>query len=189
MTVRRAAALVCVALLAGCGGKTAAPPATTAHSDGFPVRPSVRTPPFLLPDQAGRRVGPQLFRGHWTAVTFLYTHCPDVCPLIADQLAAAQRRDRSLRVIAVSVDPARDTPRAVRRFVAAHHEGRSFHYVVGPRRALRRVWRSYHVAALPGPSGTVSHSAFTVLVDPAGRQRLLFDSHIRASDLLAATKG
>src|SRR5579862_9167401 len=100
-------ALVLVA--SGCGSTkhattTAAPPA----GDGFVLHPPVAAPSFLLRDQAAKLVGPQQDNGHWTIVTFLYTHCPDVCPLVANQLVAAQRTDTDLRVIAVSVDPKRD---------------------------------------------------------------------------------
>jgi protein SCO1 len=181
-------------VLAGCGGgKQAAAPTTTAPSAsaGFPIDPPVAAPSFLLRDQDDRLVGPQLDRGHPTVVTFLYTHCPDVCPLIADQLASAQRADSRLRVIAVSVDPARDTRAAIRHFLAVHHTGARFRYVRGTRKALAPVWHRYHIAALPGPSGTVSHSAISVLVDAQGRERALFDSKITARSLLravAATK-
>jgi protein SCO1/2 len=180
-----AAGLVCV--LAGCGAKhEAAPVKATAPGAGFAIDPPTPAPSFLLADENAKPTGPQQFRGRWTVVTFLYTHCPDVCPLIADQLAAAARRDASLRVIAVSVDPARDTRPAVRQFLARHHAGTHFHFVIGTRKALARVWHAYHIAALPGPRGTISHSAFTLLVDPQGRERVLFDAHVTARGVLAA---
>ena len=180
-------ALACA--LTGCGAKHVAAPAKpqgTPANGGFAIDPPTPAPSFSLDDQNGKRTGPQQFRGKWTAVTFLYTHCPDVCPLIADQLAAAQRNDSGLRVIAVSVDPARDTRTAVRRFLARHHTGPNFHFVIGSRKTLAPVWRKYHIAALPGPKGTISHSAFTLLVDPQGRERVLFDSHVTARAVLAA---
>jgi protein SCO1/2 len=176
-----------VAVLAGCGAHHAAGTATaTTPTAGFAIDPPVAAPSFVLRDQDGRRVGPQLDRGHWTIVTFLYTHCPDVCPLIADNLSAAQRADRDLHVIAVSVDPVRDTPGAVRRFLAAHRAGPRFRYATGTKRDLARVWRSYHIAALPGPAATVGHTALSVLVDPRGRERILFDSAVTARQMLRA---
>lgn len=185
--------LVAVALLvAGCGG--AKHPAAIAHGpaqqpgDGFLVTPPAAAPPFLLRDQLGRSTGPQRDTGHWTVVTFLYTHCPDVCPLVAQQLGAAQRANRDLRVIAVSVDPKRDTPAARRAFVAAHHLPASFRFVSGSRAALARVWARYHVAALPGPSGTVSHSTYEILIDPAGKERELFDAKVTARAVLRAVQ-
>jgi protein SCO1/2 len=184
--VRPALVVLALVLVAccGCGGTRDHPATKRSQTAGFPISPPVAAPAFHLRDERGRPIGPQDEHGHAVIVTFLYTHCPDVCPLIANQLAAAQRQDGDLRVIAVSVDPARDTPAAVRRFLRDHHAGPRFHFVRGTRRELMPVWRAYHVAALPGPKGTVSHSAFSVLVDRDGKERRVFDSTVTAGALL-----
>jgi protein SCO1/2 len=153
---------------------------------GALVDPPAPAPNFKLNDQFDQPITLSDYRGKVVVLTFLYTHCPDVCPLIANQLVAAQRRDADLRVIAVSVDPRRDTPAAIRRFLREHHAGPRFHFVGGPRAALQPVWRRYHIAALPGPQGTVSHSAFSVLVDRSGKERRLFDSRVTAAQVVKA---
>jgi protein SCO1/2 len=185
--VRRALLLAFVVVVAGCGGSKAAkiehPPAQKP-SEGFAIRPPVPAPSFLLADEHGRPTGPQQDRGHWTVVTFLYTNCPDVCPLIANQLGAAQRSNRDLRVIAISVDPKNDTAAARRKFLAAHELGPRFRFVSGTRAALEPVWAKYHIAALPGPNGTVSHSSYEILIDPQGRERVLFDAKVTARAVL-----
>jgi protein SCO1/2 len=168
--------------LAGCGGKKQVP------LDGAVLDPPVAAPDFALRDQAGRTVSVAAERGHWFVITFLYTHCPDVCPLIAANLNGALRsptgHDAGLRVLAVSVDPARDTPAAVRNYVAQHRLVRSFHYLIGSPAELRRVWRAYHVVALSGPRQTVSHSSFELLVDPEGRERLIYDANVKTADVV-----
>jgi protein SCO1/2 len=182
-----AALLALAAVCAGCGvtthkvvvGTTQAP-----QNDGVPLNPPAAAPAFLLRDQAAKLVGPQQDKGHWTIVTFLYTHCPDVCPLVANQLGAAQRQNADLRVIAVSVDPKRDTPAAVKHFLAEHDLGPRFRYVIGSRAALARVWSAYHVASTPGPKGTVTHSTFEILIDPQGKERVYFDARVTAKDVL-----
>jgi protein SCO1/2 len=177
-----------VGVAAGCGGSNSGAPAAVAVPRsayrGFEVKPPVRAPAFRLRDQAGRRIGPQSVRGHWLVIAFLYTHCPDVCPLIANNLGVAQRRVRDLRVLAVSVDPKRDTPTAVRRFIREHRLPAGFRFVTGSAAELAPVWKRYHVAAVPGPKATISHSAFELLVDRRGHERLLYDSKLRAADLL-----
>ena len=186
---RLVALLALLALCAGCGStthKVVAPPAP--KNDGVPLDPPLAAPAFLLRDQSAKLVGPQQDRGHWTVVTFLYTHCPDVCPLIANQLGAAQRQNADLRVIAVSVDPKRDTPAAVRRFLADHDLGPHFRYVIGSTAALSRVWTRYHVASTPGPKGTVTHSTFEILIDPQGKERVYFDASLTARDLLRSIR-
>ena len=187
--MRRALLLALAVACAGCGGSkhTAVEhPAAPTQGDGYVLHPPAPAPSFTLADQAGRPTGPQQDRGHWTVVTFLYTRCPDVCPLIANQLGAAQRRNQDLRVIAVSVDPAHDTPAARTKFLADHQLGARFRFVSGTRAALRPVWAKYHIAALPGPHGTVSHSSYEILIDPRGRERVLFDAKVTARSVLRA---
>lgn len=188
--MRRALLLAAlVGACSGCGGATHAAATTapaTQHGDGFVLHPPVAAPSFVLRDEFGRPTGPQQDRGHWTVVTFLYTNCPDVCPLIAEQLGAAQRQNADLRVIAVSVDPKHDTPAARRAFLRKRGLGPRFHFVGGTRAALQPVWARYHVAALPGPQGTVSHSSYEILIDPKGRERVLFDAKVTAHAVLGA---
>ena len=177
------AALAACLATAGCGG-SGRHPAVRLHS--IAIDPPVAAPAFLLRDQSGALIGPQRYRGEWTVVTFLYTHCPDVCPLIASQLIAAQRKAPGLHVVAVSVDPKGDTRSAVKAFLGQHHAGPRFRYVIGSRAALAPVWRKYHIASLPGPAATVSHSAVSILIDQKGRERFLLDSQLTARDVLAA---
>lgn len=188
---RLVAFLALLAVCAGCGPtkhKEIVISAPAPQGDGVPLNPPTAAPAFLLHDQSGKLVGPQLEKGHWTVVTFLYTHCPDVCPLIANNLGAAQRQNADLRVIAVSVDPKGDTPAAVKRFLADHDVGPRFRYVTGSAAALSRVWAKYHVASTPGPKGTVTHSTFEILVDPQGRERVYFDAKMTAKDLLQSIR-
>lgn len=173
----------------GCGasGRDAATTTSQAvRAHAIAIDPPVAAPPFRLRDQSGTLIGPQDYQGHWTVVTFLYTHCPDVCPLIANQLVLAQRTAPDLQVVAVSVDPKDDTRAAVSTFLTEHHAGRRFRYVTGTRAALAPVWRKYHIAALPGPASTVSHNAVSILIDRTGRERFLLDSQLTARDVLGA---
>ena len=79
-------------------------------------------------------------RGRYVLVTFLYTHCPDVCPLIAANLNAALRTlgagTKHVRVLAVSVDPKGDTAAAVRAYRTRMHLLPQFRYLIGTRAEL-----------------------------------------------------
>ena len=189
--MRRSAAAVLAlvgAVLAGCGGGGRQPaishPDATPRIGGAQITGKPVAPAFTLHDDRGQAVRLSDFRGHWVAVAFLYTHCPDVCPLIAQNLNAALRKAPKLRVVAVSVDPKGDTPESVRAFARNHRLTSGFHYLIGSRAELRPVWRAWHVATVPGPSDTVGHSSFEVLVDPKGRERFFYDAHVRAADVL-----
>jgi protein SCO1/2 len=186
-------ALSVVALAAGCGGggSKSDPAASTAGGPtlkGTALVPPLRTHDFDLRDQSGKLVSLSAQRGRWVVLTFLYTHCPDVCPLIADQLNLALQRlgpqgRKTMRVIAVSVDPRRDTEAAIRHFVAAHALLPQFRFLTGTRARLAPVWRAYHIAATPNGK-TVSHSAFEILIDPAGRGRVIYDSQVKGGDVI-----
>jgi protein SCO1/2 len=189
-------ALTCLALAlslvaaAGCGATSNRGEAKDAAAAVQPSRfrgsaiPAKRlpAPDFALRDQDGRRVRLSKLRGRYVVISFLYTHCPDVCPLIADQLNRALARSRGLTVLAVSVDPKGDTPPSVRRFVRAHRLRAGFRYLTGTRAQLRPIWKAYHLVVQPGT--TVMHSAFEVLVDRRGDERLLYDSQVKATDVV-----
>jgi protein SCO1/2 len=173
-----AIALACSA----CGGGTPEP-----EFRGTVLTPPTAAPGFTLTD----RRGPLTFvpkRDGYTVVTFLYTHCPDVCPVVAGNLNQALRTDVAkrarLRVLAVSVDPKGDTPAAVAKYVRAHRLLPAFRYLTGSRAALEPVWRDYHIAVLPGANGVVAHQLFEFLVDPDGKQRLLYDDKLTTADLV-----
>jgi protein SCO1/2 len=182
--VALALALALLAVAAGCGGSGG--DRVALRGSDVPDHPAA--PDLALRDQDGAEVTMAAQRGRWAIVTFLYTQCPDVCPVIAGNLNAALRsvpaRPAGLRVLVVSVDPKRDTPAAVQRYARAHRLLPSFHWLVGSRAELAKVWRAYKVAVLPGPKGTITHSTFQLLVDPEGRERLVYDSTAQTADIV-----
>jgi protein SCO1/2 len=187
VSVRRALLAALVLVLAGCGGSS-----VTKHGssrfDGTELSPPTHAPAIALRDQNGRLVRLSDQRGKIVFVTFLYTHCPDVCPLIASNLNVVLHRlgpaRSGARVLVVSVDPKGDTPTSVRRFIHAHALLPQFHYLTGTRAELAPVWRRYHIAASGGPENTVNHSAYTLLVDRQGIERVLYDAQIQPAAVL-----
>lgn len=171
------AALTAVFALAGCG--TAAHRTTTGFAAPTVLRDARPAPEIALRDQDGHAVRLSDFRGRAVLLTFIYVHCPDVCPLIVGNLHAALERlgTRASRahVIAVSVDPRGDTPAAVRAFVRAHGMIGRMTYLLGTRAQLAPVWRAYGVAVTGSPEHReVSHGAFVFGIDARGRRRVFF---------------
>jgi protein SCO1/2 len=190
--VRRAALLAAAVavLCAGCGGGggTATVEQPVRLFRGTVLSPPVPAPAFTLRDQSGQQVSLAAQRGRYVVVTFLYTHCPDVCPVIAGNLNTALKspvaRRAGLRVLAVSVDPKGDTAEAVRRYVRERRLLPTFHYLIGTRARLGRVWKAYRIAVLAGPQATVTHSTVQLLIDPRGRERLTYGSDVTAADVI-----
>jgi protein SCO1 len=190
--VARLAGLLCAALvLAGCGtssAKVEAPPAPKSTFAGSELTPPRPAPPISLHDAHGRSVTLAAQRGRYVLVTFLYTRCPDVCPLIAENLNGALRRlgaDRPrVRVLAVSVDPKGDTAAAVRAYEHRMHLLPEFRYLIGTAAALRKVWNGWHVTTLHPSPGVVDHVTYTALVDPKGSERVLYGSSVRAAQVV-----
>jgi protein SCO1/2 len=173
------AAALAVILLAGGGlwvrSRLAPPPL-----EGAVLTPPVRAYDFELPDPDGRMISLASMRGKVVALTFLYAHCPDYCPLVADQINK------------VHVDPAGDTPDAVREFLDAHHVTGVLTYVRGTWAQLRPVWAHYFVAsdAKEGTSASdaaahgVSHTTILYIIDPQGQVRVFLPANFDPKDLL-----
>ena len=185
-------AALAVTLVSGCGSSGSSEPAsaTTAASRfrGTELTPPRAAPPIALHDADGTPVTLAAQRGRYVLVTFIYTHCPDVCPLITQNLNAALRQlgpERSrVRVLAVSVDPKGDTPAAVRAYERRMHLVPQFRYLIGSRAELLRVWKAWHVLAVSTKPDLVDHVAYTALVDTTGKERVLYDSSVKARQVL-----
>jgi protein SCO1/2 len=188
----RIASLIAICVLAaGCGSSAAkievAPQPNSAFRGGT-VTPPVKAPPIALHDDSGAPVTLAGQKGRYVLVTFLYTKCPDVCPLITANLNATLRQlgpdAQKVRVLAVSVDPKGDTPAAVRAYATEKHLLPQFRYLIGTRAELRQAWVAWHVLSVADKKGLVTHVAYTTLVDPAGKERVLYGSNVHANDVL-----
>ena len=136
-------------------------------------------PDFSLTDQLGRPVSLHDLRGNVVALTFLYTHCPDVCPIVTSQLrdvqAALGDDSASVRFVAVSVDPERDTQQTAREYLGRWRLDDGWRFAVGEREALSEVWASYYVepfaeaasADVGGPEAAQVDTAVAT-VEPSG---------------------
>jgi len=189
LTVVALAVTLCLGAAAcGGGGSKASGQAQVWRFAGARWPGGTKAADFALRDQEGRIVRLSAQRGRFVIVTFLYTRCPDVCPLIAGQLNEALRelgpRRRGVRVLAVSVDPQGDTPAAVRGFARVHRLLPQFRYLIGTRAQLARVWRAYYVSPQPVGRGASLHSAYELLIDRSGRPRLSYDAHVKAQDVV-----
>lgn len=147
-------------------------------------------PNFELTDQHGERVALADLRGNVVALTFLYTHCADVCPLIVSKLerANADLGDgaRQVKYVAISVDPEHDTPIAIQIFLQHFAMEDKVLYLNGTRDQLQPVWKSYYIDTIINepPSAQVEHISRVVLIDRTGRERVHFSPDFAPDDLV-----
>ena len=186
--------LVIAALLAGAAGlylsRSLFAPATTpgpapALATMKQQMRTVRliTPPRVLPDwqlrlSDGGVATPATLQGRWTLVFLGFTHCPDVCPTTLAELAKAQKQLAAMpepkrpRLLFVSVDPERDTPKLTGDYAHYFHPDTlaaspTPEQLTAFAKALGLV---YMKVSSPDGSYSMDHSATLVLLDPQGRQ-------------------
>jgi protein SCO1 len=155
------------------GGATSARNANFAGDLLSPVQaaPALST----LRNYQGQPINLASYRGKAVFVTFLYTHCPDVCPLIGSQLHNALARlgvrARVVQLIAVSVDPHGDKPPAVATFLRKHRLIGQMQYLIGSAGELAPVWSAWHVGSAKdvGNPQLVNHSALIYGVSASGK--------------------
>ena len=140
------------------------------------VAPSDIGGPFHLVDQSGAPVDQGVLRGKWSAVFFGYTYCPDVCPTTLAALGQAVSDlgpDASrFQVVFITIDPERDTPAALKAYLASATFPKGARGLTGSPRQIAAVTRAYHVYYQKVPQGasySMDHSAVVYLMDPMGR--------------------
>jgi protein SCO1/2 len=180
-----AGAAALIVALAGGSSRPALPGGVrqAAPGSGFfgtLALPARAAPAIDLHDDGGRRVTLAAYRGRAVLVTFLYTHCPDVCPLIASNLGVALNqlgaRASRAQLIAISVDPRGDTPAAVARFLAVHRLAGRMEYLIGSPSQLARTWAAWSVGSSRqiGQPDRVAHSALVYGITAGGVLKTLY---------------
>ena len=142
---------------------------------------------FSLVDTQGAPASPAALRGHPTLVFFGFTHCPDVCPTTLALLASVQKQVAvpGLKVALISVDPERDTPEQLGKYISSF--GGDLIGLTGTAPEIVKTSRSFGVAAsrveLPGGGYTMDHSATVFALDSAARIIAVFTPPFNAAAL------
>jgi protein SCO1/2 len=144
--------------------------------------------PFNLVDTTGAPFTAAGFRGHPTLVFFGFTYCPDVCPTTLALLAGVQKQLRmpGLKVALISVDPERDTPEQLGKYISSF--GGDFIGLTGSAPEIVKAQRIFSVAAnrveLAGGGYTMDHSATVFLLDAQARKVAVFTPPLRSPALI-----
>jgi protein SCO1/2 len=132
-------------------------------------------PDFTLIDQDGRTVSLENLRGKVLLLDFVYTHCPGPCPILTGTHVSVQRAlppelGEKVRFVSISLDPARDTPEAFRRYAKARGADlATWSFLGGAPEVVGDVLARYGVAGTPRPNGEIEHIVITYVIDADGR--------------------
>ena len=162
-------------------------PLVTRASPPLPVLGNVGA--FSLVDSDGRAFGAEQLRGTATIVSFFFTRCPSICPLLMHAVKGVQNEiaasgERSVRLLSVTADPEYDTPERLRDYgKALGVDPARWALVTGDPAEIRRLATvGFHVAigdsapaGGPGPLD-IAHTGKLVLVDPHGAIRGYYDT-------------
>jgi protein SCO1/2 len=148
-------------------------PAVPSLESGTSLPQARELSDFSLVDTHGTPTATAQLRGHPTLVFFGFTHCPDVCPTTLALLTNVQKQAgvANLKVALISIDPERDTPEQLGKYVSSF--GDDLIGLTGSAPEIVKVSRSFGVAAarveLAGGDYTMDHSATVFALDSQAR--------------------
>ena len=174
--------------------------AAGAGDNPAPLRAGVFDPPRLAPDftlrgSDGSELKLSRYRGKVVALAFGYTNCPSVCPVTLGYLAEARKKlgagARDLQVVFITVDPERDDPQHLKKFVAFFDP--TFVAATGTPEQLAEVRKVYGITmsdkiftdAASKSKGIyyLDHSSFVYLIDREGKLRAMMPFGVTADDI------
>ncbi len=137
-------------------------------------------PPFALTAQDGRQRSLASLRGKVVAVSFIYTWCPDVCPMLTATMANVRDElgdhfGTDIVFVTITFDPDRDTVEVLRSFAEAFEaDPKSWMFLTGKPQNIATITKNYGVVTFPGQDGAIDHNLLTTLVDRNGVMRVQY---------------
>jgi protein SCO1/2 len=190
------AVVLLAALVAGCGGsgsgKSGKPDVETKPSpfQGAVADPPKPAPPLKLKDSTGKAFDLASFKGKAVLVTFLYVHCPDICPTIAANLHTSLKllgpQASRVQVVAVSTDPRGDTPKTVKTFLSKHRVQGEMRYLIASKSKLAAVWKQWGIVAKTDRTDPdqVEHSAPIYGIAASGKITTLYPANFKPAQIV-----
>ena len=164
---------------------------------GIVLLPQSRSLPELsLTNQDGQVVAVDQLKDQWSLLFFGYTFCPDICPATLAQLRQLQGQLppetlAKLRIVLVTVDPHRDTPEQLKKYLEYFDAG--FIGLTGEEAIIQKLANGVSIPFIPADTSkenyTVDHSGNLVLIGPDGKQRGFIRAPINNTKLAAQLPG
>jgi protein SCO1/2 len=144
------------------------------------IRPA---PDFVLTTQEGGSLRRADLRGSVLLVSFIFTTCNGSCPATTHRMGQVQQvlaqrgltRAGRVRLLSITLDPARDTPEVLRAYMKLYDaDPSSWTFLTGPRERVEKVLSDWGMWARPAANGQLDHPSRVFLVDKAGRVREIY---------------
>lgn len=154
-----------------------------AQVDSAGVQPLGNTPApgFSLVNYNGKHVTMASFKGRPVILTFLDPMCYDSCPLIAQELVAADsmfgKQASKVALVAVVADPVFHSTSNTAAFVASHGLGKykNWYFLTGSVSKLQKIWNSYEVTVVTPREGMILHSQLVYFINSRGQEVSLLE--------------
>lgn len=135
-------------------------------------------PDFTLVDQEGKPFSFAAVRGKVVLVTFIFTTCPDFCPILTSKLTQIQRqleanKEKNLFFLSVTTDPDTDKPPVLKSYAEQYRANlRSWAFLTGDKKSVAKVWDAFGIRVKKLPNGQIQHTGLVVLIDRKGMRRV-----------------
>jgi protein SCO1/2 len=167
-------------------------PVHAAGADYRRLEVNEPAPAFSLVDQNGQKVSLRDFLGQVVALTFFYSTCIDVCPVLLGTLETVEgmlnpKEMERVRFLAVTVDASRDTTERLKTFMAQRGlNAKNWHLLTGSVLNLMGVMGAYGVVVRPGPAGDFVHNSVFIIIDGKGIERVELHGAATPAEVLLA---
>lgn len=150
-------------------------------------------PPIELIDSESRPFSLDSLRGKVVVISFIYTTCNGSCPLTTFAVDRVRRSlqeeglwGRSVEFVSITLDPERDTPKALARYARLYRaDPNLWHFLTGRPDQVSKVIAAWGLWAKVGPSGVIDHPSRIFLLDPRGHRREIYNlESFRAVDVV-----
>ena len=163
----------------------AAPAASgVSISSGAPTEDGLavlfNAPQFSLTDQNNQPFGSEQLKDQVWVAAFIFTKCPNACPMMTRKMADLQEAvpAANVKLVSFSVDPARDTPEVLKQYAQnAHADESRWHFLTGDLEAILRAAEGLKLSVVPAKGDRpIDHDERFLLIDRAGRVRGVYNS-------------
>jgi protein SCO1 len=140
-------------------------------------------PDFVLVDLKWERTSLKDLQDKIKIINFIYTSCPDACPIVTGRLSSLQgilKRDgllgEKVEIVSISLDPKRDTAQQLKKYADGFKaDGDSWLFLRGTEEQTKKVLSDYDISIKKLDDGTIDHVMRVYLIDGKDRIREIYN--------------